>query len=90
MQILIEEKQIESAIEQTRLSGDRAAAARLLDFAAESNSDRLQEVLEVCGKILRLDQLLTIVWKHKKLDEAMPQVILSVGRICEKLEANEK
>ena len=57
MQILIEEKQIESAIEQTRLSGDRAAAARLLD---------------------------------KKLDEAMPQVILSVGRICEKLEANEK
>ena len=41
VQILIEEKQIENAIEQTRLSGDRAAAARLLDFAAESESDRL-------------------------------------------------
>ena len=31
-----------------------------------------------------------IVWKHKKVDEAMPYVIMSVGRICEKLEANDK
>ena len=60
------------AIEQTKQSGDRAAAARLLDFAEESNSVRFGEALEVCAKILRLDKLMEIVWKHKKFDEAMP------------------
>jgi len=40
-QILIQENEIDLAIEQLRVSKDRKAAARLLEFAAESDSPKL-------------------------------------------------
>ncbi|CAL6037896.1 Putative_clathrin heavy chain protein [Hexamita inflata] len=85
-QMLIEEKMIEKAVEQVKKVNSRPAAKVLLEYASESGSDLIM-VMEATNPILRLDEFMSVVWKNGKMEQAMPYIIMGVGKICDKVES---
>ena len=43
------------------------------------------EVIEAVAPSIRLDDLLSIAWKYKKINETMPYVIKEIGNIYTRL-----